>query len=46
MATKQDHMATMSTNRLHRVANATNHESLIGDETDSAAASQAVSQVR
>jgi hypothetical protein len=39
---KQDHMAAMSTNRLHRVANATTHESLIGDETDSAAVSQAI----
>jgi pimeloyl-ACP methyl ester carboxylesterase len=42
---KQDHMATMSTNSLHRVANATTHESLIGDETDSAAASQAIHDV-
>jgi hypothetical protein len=32
----------MSTNRLHGVANATTHESLIGDETDSAAVSQAI----
>jgi pimeloyl-ACP methyl ester carboxylesterase len=41
---KQDHMATLSTNSLHRHANAT-HESLLDDETDSAAASQAIRDV-
>ena len=38
-------MATLSTNSLHRVANATTHASLIGDETDAAAASQAIRDV-
>jgi pimeloyl-ACP methyl ester carboxylesterase len=42
---KQDHMATLSTNSLHRIANATTHESLLDDETDSAAASQATRDV-
>ena len=41
---KQDHMATLSTNSLHRHANAT-HESLLDDEADSAAASQAIHDV-
>ena len=41
---KQDHMATLSTNSLHRHANAT-HESLLDDEADSAAASQAIRDV-
>jgi hypothetical protein len=39
---KQDHMATLSTNSLHRVAKATTHESMVGDEADAAAASQAI----
>jgi hypothetical protein len=34
---KQDHLATPSTNSLHRIAKATTHESLIDDEADSAA---------
>jgi pimeloyl-ACP methyl ester carboxylesterase len=42
---KQEHMATLSTNSLHRVANATTHDSLVSDETDSAAASQAIRDV-
>ena len=42
---KQDHMATLSTNSLHRVAPATTHESMVSDETDSAAASQAIDDV-
>ena len=42
---KQDQMATLSTNSLHRVANATTHASLIGDEADAAAASQAIRDV-
>ena len=42
--TKQDHMATLSTNSLHRHADAT-HESLIDNEADSAAASQAIHDV-
>jgi DNA-binding transcriptional MerR regulator len=41
---KQDHMATLSTNSLHRHANAT-HQSLLGEEADSAAASQAIRDV-
>ena len=41
---KQDHMATLSTNSLHRHAHAT-HESLLDDEADSAAASQAIRDV-
>jgi hypothetical protein len=40
---KQDHMATLSTNSLHRHANAT-HDSLISDQAD-AAASQAIHDV-
>jgi pimeloyl-ACP methyl ester carboxylesterase len=42
---KQDHMATLSTNSSHRVAKATTHESLLYDEADSAAASQAIHDV-
>ena len=41
---KQDRMATLSTNSLHRHTDAT-HDSLISDEADSAAASQAISDV-
>jgi hypothetical protein len=41
----QDHMATLSTNRLHWVAKATTHESLLDDQADSAAASQAIHDV-
>jgi pimeloyl-ACP methyl ester carboxylesterase len=41
---KQDHMATLSTNSLHRVTHAS-HDSLVADEEDSAAASQAVRDV-
>jgi hypothetical protein len=41
---KQDHMATLSTNSLHRHANAT-HESLIEEEADAAAASTAIHDV-
>jgi hypothetical protein len=37
----QDHMATLSTNSSHRVAQATTHESLLYDEADPAQASQA-----
>ncbi len=42
---KQDHMATLSTNALHRTAKATTHESMVGDQADSAAASQAIHDV-
>jgi pimeloyl-ACP methyl ester carboxylesterase len=42
---KQDQMATLSTNNSHRVAKDTTHESLLYDEADSAAASQAIRDV-
>ena len=42
--TKQDRMATLSTNSLHRHANAT-HQSLLSDEADAAVASQAIHDV-
>jgi pimeloyl-ACP methyl ester carboxylesterase len=41
---KQDHLAALSTNNLHRHVNAT-HASLVDDEADSAAASQAIHDV-
>ncbi len=41
---KQDHLATLSTNSLHRHADAT-HESLLDDQADSAAASHAIRDV-
>jgi pimeloyl-ACP methyl ester carboxylesterase len=41
---KQDHLATLSTNSLHRHVNAT-HASLLEDEADAAAASQAIHDV-
>ena len=41
---KQDHMATLSTNSLHRHANAT-HASLLEDEADAAVASKAIHDV-
>jgi pimeloyl-ACP methyl ester carboxylesterase len=41
---KQEHMATLSTNSLHRHANAT-HASLLADEGDAAVASQAIHDV-
>ena len=41
---KQDHLATLSTNSAHRHADAT-HESLLDDQADSAAASQAINDV-
>ncbi len=41
----QDRMATLSTNSSHRLATATTHESLLDDEADSAAASQAIHDV-
>jgi pimeloyl-ACP methyl ester carboxylesterase len=42
---KQDHMASLSENSLHRVATATTHDSMISDQADSAAASQAIHDV-
>jgi pimeloyl-ACP methyl ester carboxylesterase len=42
---KQDHMATLSTNSLHRVAEATTHDSMVSDEADAAAASLAIHDV-
>jgi pimeloyl-ACP methyl ester carboxylesterase len=41
----QDQMATLSTNSLQRVAQATTHESLLYEEADSAQASQAIRDV-
>jgi pimeloyl-ACP methyl ester carboxylesterase len=41
---QQDHLAALSTNSLHRHVNAT-HASLVDDEADSAAASQAIHDV-
>jgi len=41
----QEHTATLSTNTLHRVAHDTTHRSLLADEADSAAASQAIHDV-
>ena len=42
---KQDHMATLSTNSLHRVAHATTHDSMVSNKTNSAVASQAIHDV-
>ena len=42
---KQDHMAALSTNSRHRVAHATTHDSMVSDQADSAAASQAIHDV-
>ena len=41
----QDDLARLSTNSLHRVATATTHQSLLDDEGDSTAASQAIADV-
>ena len=41
----QQHLTTLSTNNLHRVAHATTHQSLVDDEADSAAAAQAIRDV-
>jgi hypothetical protein len=41
---KQDHMATLSTNSVHRHANAS-HDSLISDQADAAIVSQAIHDV-
>ena len=41
----QDRMATLSTNSSHRAAKDTTHASLLYDETDSAAGSQAILDV-
>jgi pimeloyl-ACP methyl ester carboxylesterase len=42
---KQDSMARLSTNSLHRVAKATTHNSMVSDEADAAAATQAIQDV-
>jgi pimeloyl-ACP methyl ester carboxylesterase len=42
---KQDHMAALSTNSLHRVAHATTHDSMVSDPADSGAASRAIHDV-
>ena len=41
----QEHMATLSTNSVHRVVHDTTHQSLLDDEADSAAASKAIHDV-
>ena len=41
----QDHLATLSTNSLHRVAKDTTHGSLVADEADAGAAIQAIRDV-
>src|SRR5829696_2785608 len=41
----QEHMATLSTDSLHRVAHDTTHQSLLDDEADSAAAITAIRDV-
>ena len=41
----QDHLATLSTNSRHRVAKATTHGSMIADEADAGAATQAIRDV-
>jgi hypothetical protein len=41
----QEHIAGLSTNSRHRVALATTHDSMVSDEADSAAASQAIHDV-
>jgi pimeloyl-ACP methyl ester carboxylesterase len=41
----QEYLATLSTNSLHRIAHDTTHASLVDDEADSAAASQAIRDV-
>jgi pimeloyl-ACP methyl ester carboxylesterase len=41
----QEHMATLSTNSVHRVADDTTHQSLLDDEPDSAAVSKAIHDV-
>ena len=41
----QDHLATLSTNSLHRVAKDTTHGSLVADEADAGAAIQAIHDV-
>jgi pimeloyl-ACP methyl ester carboxylesterase len=42
---KQDQMATLSTNSVHRIANATTHESMVSDKADAVAASDAIHDV-
>jgi pimeloyl-ACP methyl ester carboxylesterase len=42
---KQDHMATLSTNSVHRIADATTHDSMLSDQADAAASSDAIHDV-
>jgi pimeloyl-ACP methyl ester carboxylesterase len=42
---KQDHMATLSTNSVHRIADATTHESMLSDQADAVASSDAIHDV-
>jgi hypothetical protein len=44
-ADKQERLATLSTNRVHRVVDGASHEALVGDETHAAATSQAILEV-
>jgi len=44
-SSKQDHMATLSTNSVHRVIAGATHEALIGDRNDAAATTQAILDV-
>jgi len=41
----QNHLATLSTNSVHRVIDGATHEALIGDEKHAAATSQAILDV-
>ena len=43
--TKQDHLATLSTNSVHRIVTGASHASLVENEQDADAVSQAISQV-
>ncbi len=43
--TKQDHLATLSTNSVHRIVTGATHDSLVDNEQDAAAVSQAISEV-
>ena len=42
---KQDRLAALSTNSVHRVVDDASHEALVGDETHAATTSQAILEV-
>jgi pimeloyl-ACP methyl ester carboxylesterase/FtsH-binding integral membrane protein len=44
-STKQDHLATLSTNSVHRVVDGASHDSLVDNAHDAANVSQAISEV-